>query len=93
MQLACRTSQPAGINAGKAKGPGNNAEALAKLAPEEGFEPPAKRLTAACSTTELLRIRASHRDPSKPRYEARSSAGRRLTDALIANSFAGCKQL
>ena len=25
------------------------------LAPEEGFEPPTRRLTAACSTTELLR--------------------------------------
>src|ERR1700743_809402 len=70
MQLLCRQTKPsrrpqrawrrAKVNAGKAKGPGNNAEALAKLAPEEGFEPPAKRLTAACSTTELLRIRASH---------------------------------
>ena len=27
-----------------------------ELAPEEGFEPPTRRLTAACSTTELLRI-------------------------------------
>ena len=26
-----------------------------KMAPEEGFEPPTRRLTAACSTTELLR--------------------------------------
>ncbi len=26
-----------------------------RLAPEEGFEPPTRRLTAACSTTELLR--------------------------------------
>jgi hypothetical protein len=26
---------------------------LFQLAPGEGFEPPAKRLTAACSTTEL----------------------------------------
>lgn len=25
------------------------------MAPEEGFEPPTQRLTAACSTTELLR--------------------------------------
>lgn len=25
------------------------------MAPEEGFEPPTRRLTAACSTTELLR--------------------------------------
>ena len=29
---------------------------LPVLAPEEGFEPPTQRLTAACSTTELLRI-------------------------------------
>ena len=29
--------------------------ALAAVAPEEGFEPPTRRLTAACSTTELLR--------------------------------------
>jgi hypothetical protein len=29
---------------------------IEKMAPEEGFEPPAKRLTVACSTTELLRI-------------------------------------
>jgi hypothetical protein len=27
----------------------------AYVAPEEGFEPPTRRLTAACSTTELLR--------------------------------------
>ena len=26
-----------------------------EVAPEEGFEPPTQRLTAACSTTELLR--------------------------------------
>src|SRR5215470_5625830 len=31
------------------------------LAPGEGFEPPAKRLTAACSTTELPGIRAAGR--------------------------------
>ena len=30
--------------------------ALGEMAPEEGFEPPTRRLTAACSTTELLRI-------------------------------------
>src|SRR5512147_1766045 len=30
-------------------------QAQAAVAPEEGFEPPTQRLTAACSTTELLR--------------------------------------
>lgn len=30
---------------------------LFQLAPGEGFEPPAKRLTAACSTTELPGIK------------------------------------
>ena len=52
------------------------------MAPEEGFEPPTRRLTAACSTTELLRnigIRprefSTHprqgqraRGPLRPRY-------------------------
>src|ERR1700730_4072022 len=28
-----------------------------ELAPQDGFEPPTRRLTAACSTAELLRIR------------------------------------
>ena len=44
-----------------------------RLAPEEGFEPPTRRLTAACSATELLRnVRGAH-------YEERlSSVKRRL---------------
>ena len=33
---------------------------LIYMAPRAGFEPATQRLTAACSTTELLRIRASH---------------------------------
>ena len=33
------------------------AESGPELAPEDGFEPPTRRLTAACSTAELLRIR------------------------------------
>ena len=32
---------------------------LKEMAPGEGFEPPARRLTAACSTTELPGIRAA----------------------------------
>lgn len=72
MQLSCRQAKirlgvPSMSSAPNAKGPGVNAETLAKLAPEEGFEPPTKRLTAACSTTELLRIRASHRYRETPR--------------------------
>ena len=31
-----------------------------RLAPEEGFEPPTRRLTAACSATELLRNGTAH---------------------------------
>lgn len=33
----------------------SRAFSIVSLAPEEGFEPPTRRLTAACSTTELLR--------------------------------------
>ncbi len=29
---------------------------IKKMAPQDGFEPPAKRLTVACSTAELLGI-------------------------------------
>src|SRR5438045_868481 len=45
------------------------------LAPEEGFEPPTRRLTAACSTPELLRNGdAIHAipDPGTSRQEAPS---------------------
>ena len=34
-----------------------------EMAPGEGFEPPAKRLTAACSTTELPGISACRPRP------------------------------
>ena len=40
---------------------------VAQLAPEEGFEPPTQRLTAACSTTELLRKRYWRRGPDSNR--------------------------
>ena len=33
---------------------------IANEAPEEGFEPPTRRLTAGCSTPELLGINGSH---------------------------------
>lgn len=39
-----------------------------ELAPEEGFEPPTRRLTAACSTTELLRISACVADANFETY-------------------------
>jgi hypothetical protein len=35
------------------------------VAPEEGFEPPTQRLTAACSTTELLRINRGGADRTR----------------------------
>ena len=52
-----------------------------RLAPEEGFEPPTRRLTAACSATELLRnVRGAHyeeRPPSvKRRLVASAAIGR-----------------
>ena len=44
------------------------------MAPEEGFEPPTQRLTAACSTTELLRI--SHGGADRTRTGVHGFAGR-----------------
>ena len=38
----------------KAENPEADASGFSKLAPQGGFEPPAKRLTVACSTAELL---------------------------------------
>jgi hypothetical protein len=61
------------------------------LAPEEGFEPPTQRLTAACSTTELLRISIGGAD--RIRTGVHGFAGRcvatpppRRADALSARS-------
>jgi hypothetical protein len=49
------------------------------LAPEEGFEPPAKRLTVACSTTELLRIRSrSVRPRNQAGFLADDRSGRNI---------------
>ena len=49
------------------------------LAPEEGFEPPAKRLTVACSTTELLRIRSrSIRPRNQAGFLADDRSGRNI---------------
>ncbi len=49
-----------------------------RLAPEEGFEPPTRRLTAACSATELLRnVRGAHygERPSSVKRRLVASAG------------------
>ncbi len=45
-----------------------------KMAPEEGFEPPTQRLTAACSTTELLRNELEARTGFEPVYTALQAA-------------------
>src|SRR6185437_6735861 len=45
---------------------------ILQLAPGEGFEPPAKRLTAACSTTELPGI-SRFRRPTKSLSERRAA--------------------
>src|SRR5512134_2140666 len=44
------------------------------VAPEEGFEPPTQRLTAACSTTELLRNALEARTGFEPVYTALQAA-------------------
>ena len=49
----------------------NTLDGLGVMAPEEGFEPPAKRLTVACSTTELLRNACGARS-----YRAHSAESR-----------------
>ena len=46
------------LSAGIENGPVQEGPARFKLAPEQGFEPRTDRLTADCSTAELLRIRA-----------------------------------
>jgi hypothetical protein len=45
-----------------------------RVAPEEGFEPPTQRLTAACSTTELLRN--NHGGADRTRTGVHGFAGR-----------------
>ncbi len=58
------------VRAGKEESPDAQVSGLSKLAPQGGFEPPAKRLTAACSTTELLGIMVDVRGASAPRMGA-----------------------
>jgi hypothetical protein len=45
-----------------------------EMAPEEGIEPPTRRLTAACSTTELLRKVGGPIDGRPPRPSSRDRA-------------------
>ena len=64
------------------------------MAPEEGFEPPTRRLTAACSTTELLRnIGARPREfsthPPQGQRAPRPGAGfRRIYKGCVQGSRA-----
>ena len=55
-----------------------------QVAPEEGIEPPTRRLTAACSATELLR-NVEGDDYEQPRFEVKqfeTSAMKHLCDAV-----------
>src|SRR6188508_2085165 len=53
------------------------------LAPEEGFEPPTRRLTAACSTTELLR-----KESRGETREAISASGATVVSRIAARDVA-----